>query len=183
MPPMNEGRTQLRPRWIVPVLLSAVAFALLVGAAGGATGALATLARTPQRAVAEQWVMDVGGGDLRGACELQAGQESAGRQCATLISSAKPPACPKAGPGAKPPYRKGEIRTVGERVGEFAQESATRGFVRIDAQVRAKGSWAGLGRLPGLAGLLPSLGVELVSDGPSATGRDLDPLTAGPHAR
>jgi hypothetical protein len=130
--------------------LRRLSLAALVGAASllvvSASGVEAvTPAETPQRIVSQQWVGAIGRGDQRSACELQTIQEVTGRSCAALPSEASPPKCPKAGPGAKPNYRKSEVRTAAEQVGEFTVDSPTRGFVKVYAQVKAKKLWGALG--------------------------------------
>ena len=133
-------------RWKLPIMFATCVIAVPLWSAG-ATGVAASRplsAQTPQRFVSEQWVRDIGKRNQRDACELQTVQEVTGRQCAALPTS-EPVHCPAIREGAKPPYRKSEIRTVSEQVGEFTEESATRGFTRINAQVKARKIWAALG--------------------------------------
>jgi hypothetical protein len=118
--------------------------ALLFSVGSSATGSPAP-AQTPQRTVSEQWVAFIGEGDLRGACEIQAAQVSAGQACETLPLHSPPSNCPLIRAGATPRYRKSEIRTTGEQVGNFTEETPTRGFIRVNAQVKAKKLWGVLG--------------------------------------
>lgn len=99
---------------------------------------------SPQRLVAEEWVHDMNTPNQRGACELQTIKVAMGQPCATLPTQhhAK---CPRFQAGAKPPYRKSEIRTVSEQVGEYTEEGPIRGFVRVNAKVKAKQLWGALG--------------------------------------
>jgi hypothetical protein len=125
----------------VAVLTGVVAVLLMISGSGLA----AAPAATPQRNVSEQWVAAITRGDQRSACELQSISEVAGRSCASLPSKAAPAKCPKAGPGAKPNYRKSEIRTTAEQVGAFTEENPTQGFVRIYSQVKSRKGWGALG--------------------------------------
>jgi hypothetical protein len=128
------------------VVFSGVVACLVAISAGGVAAAFASNPiGTPQRVVSEQWVAAIGKGDQQGACELQTAQVVGAQLCAALPSSPKPAACPKAGPNAKPPYRKSEIRTAAEQVGKYTAENFSRGFVRINAQVKAKRLWGALG--------------------------------------
>lgn len=107
-------------------------------------------APSPQRQVAQAWVTDMDHQDLRAACEMQTegqakGLSAVGEPCGSLPTSGKPPACPAYHAGSKPRYRKSEIRTAAEQVGEFTEEIPTRGFVRINAQVKARKAWGTLG--------------------------------------
>jgi hypothetical protein len=56
-----------------------------------------------------------------------------------------PSNCPLARRGAKPPYRKSEIRTTSERIGEYTEEGPSRGFVRLNAEAKASRQWGALG--------------------------------------
>jgi hypothetical protein len=128
----------------LPALLAALA---LIGCAvlgASAIGATIGPAPSPQRSAAEQWVADFNAGNQRAACELQTVKEATGQPCEKL-STVDIAHCPKEGSNPKPPYRKGEIRAPGEQVGEFIEESPTRGFVVINAQVKASKQRGALG--------------------------------------
>jgi hypothetical protein len=125
----------------IMLCFAAVLF-LTLGSGGLAAGA-SPPATTPQRAVAEQWVAYTGAGDQRGACELEAVQNPS-IPCSILQSSVSVE-CPLIRAGAKPPYRKSEVRTAAEQVGRFTAESLTRGFVKVYAEVKAKKLWGTLG--------------------------------------
>lgn len=125
-------------RWKILILTTCCLMAVPLG-----TG-IAASPQTPQRAVGEQWVRDIGSRDQRGACELQTVKEVGGQPCGVLPSS-ESVNCPAVFEGAKPPYRKSEIRTVAEQVGAFTEETAGRGFFKIYAQVKAKKLWGTLG--------------------------------------
>jgi hypothetical protein len=127
---------------ILLVAFGAAVFLSLVGA--GQAKVTAPPQSTPQGAVAERWAADMAGGDLSDACEIQA-QRIPAQACAWLPSHSKPAACPAAFPGAKSPYRKSEVRSPAEQVGEFTAESPTRGFIRIKAEVIAEKLWGSLG--------------------------------------
>jgi hypothetical protein len=109
----------------------------------GATTSTTPLA-TPQRVAAEEWVGHMNTRNLRATCELEAIGQGPGQPCAGLPTQ-EPSNCPVAGPGAKPPYRRSEIRTAAEQVGDFTEESLTRGYFRLNAQVKARGLWGALG--------------------------------------
>jgi hypothetical protein len=134
-------------------IILGISASLAVGAAlcaGPAVGDQISLPPSPQRQVAQEWISYMNDRNLRGACEMQTegqakGLSAVGEPCGALPTSGKRPACPKASPGAKPPYRKSEIRAAAEQIGEYTEESATRGFVRIDAQVKASKAWGTLG--------------------------------------
>jgi hypothetical protein len=133
-------------RWKLLILLAICLIAVPLWSAG-ATGVAASRprpAQTPQRVVSEQWVGDIGNRNQRGACELQTVQEVNGRPCGALPTT-ESVNCPAIHEGWKPRFRKSEIRTVAEQVGAFTEESATRGFIRINAQVKAKKFWGVLG--------------------------------------
>jgi hypothetical protein len=132
--------------WKYPILFATLLVALspLVVSGIGVAAAPPRPAQTPQRVVSEQWVSDIGRRDQRGACELQTVQEVNGQPCTALWSRGWM-SCPASGEGGKPPYRKSEIRTAAEQVGEFTEETSTRGFIRIRAQVKAKRLWGVLG--------------------------------------
>lgn len=132
-------------RWKLTIIICVIVAVPLWSA--GATGIAASRSRpapTPQRVVGEQWVRDIGNRNQLAACELQTVREVSGRPCGTLPVN-ESVNCPFSSEGAKPPYRKSEIRTVGEQVGGFTEEGATRGFIRINAQVKAKKVWGVLG--------------------------------------
>jgi hypothetical protein len=127
--------------------LAVLACCALVGA--GVAEAAGTPAPSPRRSIGETWVGYMNARNLRAACELQTAITAKGLSAVGELCSALPTQvvqhCPKARLGAKPPYRKSEIRTVAEQVGEYAEESPTRGFVRINAQVKAGKQWGTLG--------------------------------------
>jgi hypothetical protein len=122
--------------------LLGVATSLLVIVAGSLAAVTTDI---PQHVVAEEWAAAIRVGDQRDACELQAVGDVTGQSCATLPVEAPPRKCPKPGPDAKPNYRKSELRTAAEQVGEFTAESPTRGFIKIYAQIKAKKLWGSLG--------------------------------------
>jgi hypothetical protein len=133
-------------------IILAIGAACAIGAAfwAGPAAGRQQPPRLPQRVAAEEWVAYIDVGNLRAACELQTeaqakGTGAVGEPCGSLPTSTPPPRCPKYSAGAKLPYRKSEIRTVAEQVGEFTEESPTRGFVRINAQVKASGAWGAVG--------------------------------------
>jgi hypothetical protein len=97
-----------------------------------------------QRTVGGEWARYIGEGNQRAACEMQTLKDIKGMPCGELptLHTLK---CPAVRIGAKPPYRKSEIRTVSEQVGEFTEESPTRGFVVINAQVKASKMRGALG--------------------------------------
>ncbi|GEM_PF-4926352 len=122
--------------------ISIVCCALMGAAANAAT--TSTTSVSPQRSVAENWVRYMNKGDERAACELQTAKDAAGYSCDKL-PTVRFQHCPKAQAGAKPPYRQSEVRSVAEQVGEYTEESATRGFVVINAQVKSSKQRGALG--------------------------------------
>lgn len=127
-------------------------FASLVGSAllgGGWAQAVSTPPPSPQRSVAEGWVGDFNVRNLRAACELQSvGQargESGFEEPCEMLPTQIPHNCPIHHAGAKPPYRKSEIRSVAEQVGRYVEETNSRGFILINAQVKANGQKGVLG--------------------------------------
>lgn len=121
-------------RYVSILAISACCCAL--GGAAVSAANTAHQALTTQRVAAEQWVGHVNGREQRASCELQTQKEALGQPCGKLptVLTQK---CPKAVTGAKRPYRKSEIRTIEEQVGEYTSESPTRGFVTIAAQLKA----------------------------------------------
>jgi hypothetical protein len=128
--------------WKISILLAACVVGMSLSSAGAAGAA--SPARTPQRVVSEQWVRDIGNRNQRAACELQTVPEVTGRPCDVLPIN-ESVNCPAIFEGAKPPYRNSELRTVTEQVGKFIGEGSTRGFIRINAQAKAKKAWGALG--------------------------------------
>lgn len=130
-------------RYLLALAVSVAGVTLGVAAADAVVGT-----PIPPRVPAEAWVGDMNVRNLRAACESQAEGNargpSGGELCGGLPTNV-PESCPRSGVGAKPPYRKGEIRIVQEQVGKYSEESPTRGFFPLYAQVKASNRRGALG--------------------------------------
>jgi hypothetical protein len=133
-------------RYVSTVGVLAACSALIVTVASAAAPPPTS---SPQRTTAEAWVGLMNVKNLRAACELQVegqakGDSAVGEPCGALPTEIHSN-CPLARRGAKPPYRRSEIRAVSERIGEYTEEGPSRGFVRLKAEVKASKQWGALG--------------------------------------